>query len=153
MEDKLRKKIIREELKKKNGGESKVLAKYRPKYPESAERKYIRLINEYMSIEKQVLLTFIPELKIIIQEGSTQFQLDSKEENEKKRKHSRMENINIIIKLNDFFNKVKRSLENAFGLFDIKKRIHKIAKLTHKLSIKEWKKTVDKTLGINLLEA
>ena len=86
LEDKLRKKLIREELKKKNGGESIVLAKYRSKYPESAEREYIRLINEYMSIEKQVLLTFIPELKIIIQEGSTQFQMDSQKENEKKLK-------------------------------------------------------------------
>ena len=152
LEDKLRKKLIREELKKKNGGESIILAKYRSKYPESAEREYIRLINEYMSIEKQVFLTFIPELKIIIQEGSTQFQMDSQKENEKKRKHIRIENSNIMTKLSAFFDRVKRSLENAFGLFDIKKRINKIAKLTHKLSMKEWKKTVDKTLGINLLE-
>ena len=72
LEDKLRKKIVREELKKKNGGESIVLAKYRSKYPESAEREYIRLINEYMSIEKQVLLTFIPELKTKIVAKNTE---------------------------------------------------------------------------------
>ena len=53
MNEKVRKKVLREELKKRNGGKSTVPAKYMPKYPDTVEREYIRLTNAYMSIERQ----------------------------------------------------------------------------------------------------
>ncbi len=56
MDDKVRKEVLREELKKRNHGKNAVKAKYIPKYPDSAEREYIRLVNAYMSIERQVLI-------------------------------------------------------------------------------------------------
>ncbi len=54
MDDKARKEAIREELRRCNQGRNIVKAEYAPKYPDSAEREYIRLVNAYMGIERQI---------------------------------------------------------------------------------------------------
>lgn len=41
---------------------------------------------------------------------------------------------------------------SAFGLYDLKRQINRIANLDHKLTVREWKKAVSKTLGIDLLD-
>lgn len=153
MEDEIRKKILREEMKKKNQGKSITTAKYHPHYPDSIEREYIRLVNEYMMIEKQIIQKYIPELKRIIGEGTAPtLNTDSKRDNERKRKHTRMEKLSNIIRLQNLFETILRELESAFGLFRLSKMLKRIADLEHKLSVKEWKKVISKTFGINLLE-
>lgn len=47
---------------------------------------------------------------------------------------------------------IRRELDAAFGLFHLAGTLNKIAALEHKLSVREWKKVVSKTLGIDLLE-
>jgi SPP1 gp7 family putative phage head morphogenesis protein len=152
LDETLRKEIIREDLKRKNKGKKIVPAKYRMKYPDSAEREYVRLANEYMAIEKEVLLKYIPELKQILNEG-TKYNTDSKKDNEKKRKVARFSTIdNTIVRLGILFDSIQKELDSAFGLYDLKRNLNKIANLDHKLTIAEWKKTVSKTLGINILD-
>jgi len=152
LDNEFRKKLIREELKKKSKGKNSVVCKYRPKYPDSAEREYLRMINEYMAIEKKILMKYIPEIKQIINEG-TRYRTDSKKENEEKRKAARFSAIdNAIVQLTILFKAIKGELDAAFGLYDLKRQINKIANLDHKLTIQEWKKAVSKTLGINLLD-
>lgn len=152
LDDGLRKAILREALKRKYKGKKIVTAAYRMKYPDSAEREYIRLTNEYMAIEKDVLLKYIPVLKRILNDG-TQYRSDSKEDNEKKRKVERISTLaHIIARLDDLFESIQKELEAAFGLYDLKRKLDKIAALDHKLTIAEWKKTVRKTFGINLLD-
>ena len=56
MDDKARKETFRKELRRRNQGRNVVKAKYAPKYPDSAEREYIRLVNAYMGIERQIFL-------------------------------------------------------------------------------------------------
>lgn len=153
MNEQIRKKILREELKRKNGGKSTVTAKYVPKYPDSVEREYIRLTNAYMSIERQILLAHIPELKRIIAEGTKGFNMDSSKENDKKRKLARFETLdNTLVRMKILFDTIRRELDAAFGLYHLTGALEKIAALEHKLSVREWKKVVSKTLGIDLLE-
>lgn len=152
MDDDVRKKAFQEKLKKQNNGKSIVEAKYIPRYPDSVERSYLRLVNEYMAIEKQVILKHLPELKQIIREGTEQINADSKKDNEKKRKHTRMGKMTIITRLEEFFQKLSNTLQSAFGLFNLHVELDKIASLENKLSVKEWKKVIDKTLGINMLD-
>lgn len=152
LDDELRKELLREELRKRNKGKKSVACKYRPKYPASAEREYLRVVNEYMAIEKEILMKYIPEIKQILNEG-TRYHVDSKKENEEKRKIARFSVIdNTIVRLTILFKSIKRELDAAFGLYDLKRQISKIANLDHKLTIREWKKAVSKTLGINLLD-
>lgn len=70
MDDEFRKELFREELRKKNKGKKSVSCKYRPKYPVSAEREYLRMVNEYMAIEREILMKYIPEIKQILNEGT-----------------------------------------------------------------------------------
>ena len=75
MDETLRKEIVREELRRKHKEKKIVPSKYRMKYPDSAEREYIRLAND-MAIEREVLMKYIPELKRILNEG-TKYNTDS----------------------------------------------------------------------------
>ena len=152
MNEKVRKKILREELKKQNGGKHTVVAKYIPKYPDTVEREYIRLTNAYMSIERQILLMHIPELKMIIAEGTKGFNMDSSKDNDQKRRKARFEKLdNTLVRIKILFDTIRRELEATFGLFHLSGVLNKIAALEHKLSVREWKKVVSKTLGIDLL--
>lgn len=153
MNKKFRKKVLREELKKRNGGKDTVTAKYVPKYPDTVEREYIRLTNAYMNIERQILIMHIPELKRIITEGTKGFNMDSSKDNDHKRKKARFKTLdNTLIRIKIFFDTIRRELDAAFGLFHLSGNLNKIAALERKLSVREWKKVVSKTLGINLLE-
>lgn len=151
MDDDIRKKALRESLKKLNHGKTLVEAKYIPHYPDSVEREYLRMVNAYMAVEKQMLLKYIPELKQIINSG-TVMNNDSKKDNERERKHTRLRQIAVFLKIDDFFRKISRELKSAFGFFDLHLRLDKIAALEEKMSVKEWKKVIGRTLGINLLE-
>lgn len=151
MDDVIRKKLLREEMKKKNHGKSLVIAKYHPKYPDSAEREYLRLIDELMCVWKEVLLSNIQELKQIFMEGD--FHTDAKKDNKKKRKKARFGILGtVMMKLNNWFEKVSKEIRSAFGLFHLHSKLSQIAQIGHKLTVKEWKKTVSKTLGVDLFE-
>lgn len=151
MDDVLKKEIFRENLKRRHKGKKIIPAQYRMKFPESAEREYVRLANEYMAIEKDVLLKYIPELKRILNEG-TQYNTDSRKDNEQKRKAARFSGIdNTIVRLRILFDSIQKELDSAFGLYDLKRKINNIANLDHKLTVSEWKKAVSRTLGIDIL--
>lgn len=152
MNDKVRKEVLRAELKKRNHGRNIMRARYAPKYPDSAEREYIRLVNVYMSIEKQILIAHIPEMKKIIAEGTTSYRMDSSKKNDRKRKLARFETVdNTIVRLKILFDTIRRELDAAFGMFHLAGGLDKIAALGQRLSVREWKKVVSKTLGIDLL--
>lgn len=152
LDETLRKEIVREELKRKHRGKKIVPSKYRMKYPDSAEREYIRLTNEYMAIEREVLMKYIPELKQILNEG-TKYNTDSRKDNEKKRRVARFSAIdNTIVRLGILFESIQKEMDSTFGLYNLKRELNKIAGLDHKLTIAEWKKAVSKTLGINILD-
>lgn len=153
LDDEIRKKVLREDLKKKNGGKSVVTSKYVPLYPDSAEREYIRLTNAYMKIEKEVILKYLPELKRILTERPQSYNMDSKKDNEKKRQEERFSLIdNSVVRLGFLFNAIQKELDASFGLYDLKRELMKIADSDHKLTIKEWKKVIKKTLGIDILD-
>jgi len=153
LDDEVRKIILREQLEKRYHGKKVIRSKYKVKYPDSAEREYLRTVNEYMAIEKQVLMKYVPEIKRIINEGTPKFNTDAKNDNDRKRRLVRFSEIdNTIRRLQMLFESIQKELDSAFGMYDLKRSIEKIAGLDHKLSIKEWKKAVSKTLGIDILE-
>ncbi len=153
MDNNMQAEAIRKEIIRRNKGKTLIESRYVPKYPDSAEREYLRLVNEYMKIEKNVLIEYIPELKRILGEGTAGYRMDAKNPNDKKREEQRRGNIDMtLVALGDLFRRIYAALENAFGLFHLKKKLEDIAALDHKMTVKEWKKVIGKTLGINILE-
>ena len=144
--------LLRKDMIRYLNGRTKVEAKYTPSYPYTAEREYFRLVNSYMAIEKEILEKYIPELKQILSEG-TKYNTDSKKDNEKKREKQRRENIDTTFAaLSDLFGRMQRAMERAFGLYGLREKLREIANLDYKMTIKEWKKVIGKTLGINIME-
>lgn len=153
MDDELRKKTLREQLVRQHHGRTVIPSRYRAKYPDSAEREYLRMVNEYMGIEKKVLMKYIPDIKRIINEGTPKFNADGKNENDRKRRLARFSEVDhTISRLQMLFESIQKELDSAFGMYDLKHSVKAIADLVHKLSIREWKKAVSKTLGIDILE-
>ena len=59
--------MMNEQLKKKNHGKTMVESKYVPRFPESAERDYIRFVQSYVQKEfKAQIQDFMPELMQIL---------------------------------------------------------------------------------------
>lgn len=151
MDYELRKKILREELISKHKGKKKVTAKYRQKYPESAEREYLRLVNRIMGIQKEIIMKHLGELKKVLGEQAIHF--DSKKENEMKRKKARLSTIdNSIVRMNLSLQTIRKEVDSAIGMYGLKKELERIAGLNKKLTISEWKKVVHRTLGIDIFE-
>ncbi len=143
--------MLREELKRKSNGRKEVIARYVPQYPERAERAYIRISQEYLSIEKEIWMKYLPELKQILNEGANVLYMDSKQEKERRRKLARYSSAdNTFRRLRMFFEQIQSELYAAFNLYGLKYKLQEIAELDQKLSIKEWKKVVQKTFGIHL---
>lgn len=152
MDEEIRRDLMRKKLKASNGGQNWVVARYHAKYPESGEREYIRLCDSYMAIEKQVLLKYIPELKCIISDG-TKLHMDSTSDNDEKRKKRRFEYLdNTIRRFRILFETIRQEVDSSFGLYHLSGALKRVAALDHKLSVKEWKKTIARTLGIDILE-
>jgi SPP1 gp7 family putative phage head morphogenesis protein len=154
MDEELRKQALREELKRRNRGRQMVTAKYTPKYPEGAEREYLRLVSKYMTEERDVITAHIPELKRIISYG-TELNTDSKEsgsdKNKKKRRAKRLASMGMAAgEIDRLFESIERQLESAFGLYKLREGLEKIAGLNHRLTTEEWRKTVNRTLGIDI---
>ncbi len=152
MEEETRKQVIREKLKQQFKGKRAITAVYHPKYPESAQREYLRLCSSYMAVEKQILIKYLPELKQIIN-NPTGFHRDSALNNEEMRKKERyLSLITVLSQIKLLFEKIYKELETTLGLYRLSEELKKIAALNYKLTVKEWKKMVSKTLAINLLE-
>ncbi len=99
-----------------SGNKKIVVAKYTAKYPDSAEREYLRLANAYMSIEREILMKYIPELKAILNEGTKTYNMDSqdKKDNEKKRKLARFETLdNTLVRLKLLFDNIYRAVSET----------------------------------------
>lgn len=148
MDEESRKAAMRKNLKKAAHGKKEVTARYHAKYPDSAEREYIRLCNAYMAMEKQVLMKYIPELSRILEEGA-EMRRDAASDDNKKRKPPPPGTLYMLRRL---FAKIRREMEGAFGLKRLAAGIEKIAAQNRRQSVKEWKKTVSKTLGIDIME-
>lgn len=130
-------------------GKNEIVCPYIPKFPAAAEREYIALTREYMSLLKETVEEYLPEMKSILWED---LHTDSKEsDNERKRR--RIENFaRMSGKMEELFRKIRQTLESKIGLFDIARRMNSLANKTRLLTVKEWKKAIGKALGIDITQ-
>lgn len=134
-----------DKLRKKFGSHDILYGKADPRFPESAEREYIRLMNQYMKIIKQSLEEELPKLK-------TEYR---KQWEEQQALHQDgMFDLSLF--LDKFFDSVFGAMQKKLNKFDtfrkLIKRLREIGGITKKTEISEWKRMVKKTLGIDLSE-
>ena len=137
MNDIAHQRMVQEALKKKFGSHEVLLNKRPPRYPEQAEREFKRITNSYMRLLNKLLKEHLPEIK-------------NAADAEKNRRHD--DTTDLLAVATKVFEKIANELQRDMEAFGLEHRVEDMAKLTRKLSISEWKKAVESTLGIQLAD-
>lgn len=119
-------------------GERYLVSKYRPLYPYGVEREYVKLVDDYMSLLKKILFRYLPEMQKAMRGESFHTDADAP--------------VMTSAALRQIFAAMQRELDKRSFDFDLYDRLNRIANKTRKLSIQEWERVVQRTLGINLYE-
>lgn len=109
------------------------------RYPCSAEREYLRLVDQYMASTLKILQDELPKVR---EEYERQIgQPDGMREDGI---------LDFTAFLHDFFTGFSNRLENMGVVQTIVTALYKIGSITKKTEIREWAKMVRKTLGVDL---
>lgn len=139
MNDIAHKQMVQRTLSKKFGSHRVLLSKYENIYPAQAEREYQRVTNGYIRLLNKSLKEHLPEILAA-----------ARAEREANRRHD--DTSDLLGKLRVIFDKMAVEVERSTSKFGLYDKVDAMSKLTQKLSIKEWKKAVKATLGIDLLD-
>ena len=142
MDDKNRRLYV-EKIRKKFYGHDNLKSKYIPQIPQSAEREYIRVVNEYMRLLKQEIEKAIPEIK-----DSYKVNRDSDIKD-----GIRADSFtDLMLRINEIFVSIESKLVKKVSGYGLRKKLENLANLNRKLTVKEWKKAIRSTLGIDIRE-
>jgi len=130
---------VQEAVKRKFKGKKPLNCKTVPMYPSSAEREYKRIANSYVKLLNETIKKHLPKMM----------------EAYKKERHgdSRFDDMHDLD--NDIrkeMQKAAEELEQKIAAFGLEKFLKKIAEMTKSTSIREWKRAVKQTLGIDLFD-
>lgn len=129
----------KEAVKRKFKGNKTVRCRRIPKYPSSAEREFSRMTDAYMKMLHESLKKHLPEMMSAYKK--------------QRRGDSRFDDANDLDKdIRREFMEISKELEQKINDFGIEKFMEKIASNTQRTSLREWKKVVHETLGIDLLD-
>lgn len=131
--------MVQDLLRHRFGSHDNLICKYSSKYPVQAEREFQRLTNAYIRILNELLKEYLPEIRDA-----------ARAEREAGQRHD--DASDLIAKVKTVFSKMTVELERRTSMFGLHSKIESMAKLTRKLSIREWKKAVRSTLGIDLMD-
>lgn len=139
MDEKVLHSLLMEKVGKKFYGHKILKSKYIPQIPQGAEREYIRMVRAYMGLLKNELEETLPELKESYKKNmdeSVRYDADT----------------DIMLKVNELFTKMKSELLQKTVGFGLRRKLENLARLNRKLTVKEWKKAIKATLGIDIFE-
>ncbi len=140
MNDAARKEAVRTTAEKKFKGKKTLTSKVDIRYKENLEREYRRLSRSYMTLLKETLTKYLPVIKEALKEEPRQdgaIHTDSKD-------------LSTVIR--ETFQAMNIELDKKAERFMLHKKLENLSNLTRKLSVKEWKKVVSNTLGIDITE-
>lgn len=142
MNNELHKQAVREAVKDKFGRKQYIESTVHPRHPDSEVREYTRALNAYFRIFNKTLKEHLPK---IIELYKTEQRADSAE--------YRADDFSDFKRgMNDEFLKILKKLEKRMSAYGLEKLVNNIASMTKTNSVKEWKRVVKKTLGVDLLD-
>ncbi len=138
MNDIAMKQVAQAAVKPKFRGNQKLKSKVHTYYPESIEREYQRVTDAYMKLVKDVLKEYLPLIKDALMQEKSNVRKDD------------IRDLGLVVK--DAFDAMHKQLEQKTESFGLRRKLEALAHLTRKLTIKEWKKVVKQTLGIDIMD-
>lgn len=129
--------MVKQAVKGRFSGRESLNGKTTPLYPDSAEREFKRICNGYMRILNETLKENLPEL------------MDAYKAHQ--RGDSRFDDVrDLEAKARAVFEKIFREVEQKLARFGLDDMVKKIARMTRNTTLREWKRSVKETLGIDL---
>lgn len=128
---------------KRFGSHEVLYSRYVPQIPASAEREYVRTTNAYMKILKEELEKELPKLK-------EAYKANRDEEVAQNRRNDSA--TDLMLAVMQIFNTVKNSVIARTAGFGLRRKLENLAHLNRKLTVKEWKRAIKATLGIDIRE-
>lgn len=128
-------------VKKRFGRKHKLESKVVLHYKENLEREYQRTTNAYMKLLSETLNKYLPLIKSTLQEANFDG-IDG----------IRRDANNLPATIRDIFKRMGVELDEKADRFLLRNKLERLTHLTRKLTIREWKRVVSKTLGVDLTE-
>lgn len=143
MDDSQMNRLLMQKVGRKFYGHDTLKSKYTPQIPASAEREYIRLVNQYMGILKEELEKELPKLKEVYK----------RERDADVKQNQRNDGFaDFMFFLNQVFNTILNHIISKIEGYGLRRRLESLAHLNRKLTVKEWKRAIKATLGIDIRE-
>lgn len=131
--------MVKSAVRAKFYGHDAVKSKVIPHYPVTAEREFRRIAGAYMKLLNSELKKRLPEMMAKYRQ--------------ERRGDSRMDDSrDLDAELRQILQEISSSLERLLADFELDKRIGQIATMTKNTAIREWKRAVRETLGVDLLD-
>lgn len=142
MDERRLQRLTAERTSKRFGSHEVLYSRYIPQIPASAEREYVRVTNAYMRILKEELEKELPGLK---EAYKTNRDADVKE-----RRNDGA--IDLLLSISQVLNTVKNNVIARTNGFGLRRKLELLANMNRKLTVKEWKRAIKATLGIDIRE-
>lgn len=142
MDEQMNKEMVQELIKKKFRGHDVLISKYTPIFPSGIEREYERISRQYMRLLKESIEEEIPVLKEQIMKERGTYRADFRGDSI----------YDVMLVFENVLDKIQKKFTEKAKGHGLRRKLESLANMTRKLTIREWKKAVDKTLGINLMD-
>lgn len=120
-------------------GHDTLKCKTLPRFPESAEREYIRMSNDFMRLVNRVMKKHMPR-------AIGCMRLDAKGDDQL------LDTAAMLAAIDTAFLAMEQELAERITKYGLRKKLESFASITRKLTIREWKRAVKATLGIDIME-
>ncbi len=131
--------MVKEAVRLKFRSSKSLDSKITPRYPESAEREFQRVTRAYLKLLRDSLKKHLPAIMAAyVKERRADSRFD--------------DNQDLSREVREEMQKVAEELEQKIASFGLYEFIEMVGKLTQKSSIREWKRVVRETLGIDLMD-
>ncbi len=138
MDERLRQEAVQELIRKKFHGHDILISKYTPAFPAGIEREYARVSRQYMRLFKESIEEEIPVLKEQIMKERGTYHADGISD--------------VMALLERVLDRIQKRFAEKEEGYGLRRKLESLANMTRKLTIREWKKAVDRTLGVNIME-
>lgn len=139
MDNKTHQSSVKQATKAKFHGKKSIEGKSKPRFPESAEREFVRVTNGYMKVLNETVKKHLPE---IMKSYKTALNESVREDDIH----------DVFDKTSIEFQKMAEELERKLSKYNLQKLVDRVARITRKSAYRQWKRVCKNTLGIDLMD-
>jgi len=139
-------------------GRKTLRSKVKPQYPSGIEREYLRVANAFMTQFNLVLAEYLPEIRKVISaaresaraDGSTGVSISAVGAQLLEQGSLHEDEEDVLSLITRKFSEIWAAFELRAEVFGLHKKLDRVANMNSRLSIREWRRAVKNTLGLDI---